>query len=92
MCAQKAAEGRDALAMQFYHAIFCQIAQRANQSIGFRDRATFCGVLDIFGFEFFEVNSFEQLCINYTNELPSNDDVQCGRPAKFRTSSLPASS
>jgi len=65
----KAAECRDALAKHLYQSIFGQVVKRTNDSIGHREHATFCGVLDIFGFEFFAVNSFEQLCINFTNEL-----------------------
>eukprot|EP00929_Paragymnodinium_shiwhaense_P020113 TRINITY_DN1350_c0_g2_i1.p1 TRINITY_DN1350_c0_g2~~TRINITY_DN1350_c0_g2_i1.p1 ORF type:complete len:1173 (+),score=355.70 TRINITY_DN1350_c0_g2_i1:112-3630(+) len=65
----KAAETRDALSRHLYGTIFQYLVERTNQSIGFQSDAVFCGVLDIFGFEFFQTNSFEQLCINYTNEL-----------------------
>ncbi|CAE8673040.1 unnamed protein product, partial [Polarella glacialis] len=66
---QQAAECCDALARHLYHAVFRHVVSKTNASIGFKEKATFCGVLDIFGFEFFKVNSFEQLCINFTNEL-----------------------
>lgn len=66
---KRAAESRDALARHLYHTIFSHVVACANKAVGFQEGLPFCGVLDIFGFEFFETNSFEQLCINYTNEL-----------------------
>ena len=67
--ADKAIGCRDALARHLYYGIFSYVVQRSNVSIGYQEGLSFCGVLDIFGFEFFDVNSLEQLCINYTNEL-----------------------
>ncbi|CAD7956287.1 unnamed protein product [Amoebophrya sp. A120] len=60
---------RDSAARYLYGRVFLDVVQRTNESIGYRtDVELFCGVLDIFGFECFKVNSFEQICINYTNE------------------------
>lgn len=60
---------RDALAMAIYNNLFDWIVQRVNQSLKARQpTANNIGILDIYGFEIFEKNSFEQLCINYVNE------------------------
>jgi myosin-5 len=65
----RAADTRDALAKQVYGRLFAWIVWRINASIRADDAArAFIGVLDIFGFESFATNSFEQLCINYCNE------------------------
>lgn len=61
---------KDALAMGIYNNLFDWIVDRVNQSfanIG-NDGLKSIGILDIYGFEIFEHNSFEQLCINYVNE------------------------
>ncbi|KAK3341322.1 P-loop containing nucleoside triphosphate hydrolase protein [Lasiosphaeria hispida] len=60
---------RDALAKAIYNNLFDWIVERVNQSLKARQAATnSIGILDIYGFEIFEKNSFEQLCINYVNE------------------------
>jgi myosin heavy subunit len=60
---------RDALAKAIYDKLFDWIVQRVNASMRARGQvANTIGILDIYGFEIFETNSFEQLCINYVNE------------------------
>ncbi|KAJ5124850.1 Myosin tail 2 [Penicillium bovifimosum] len=60
---------RDALAKAIYFNLFDWIVERVNQSLTARGSiANSIGILDIYGFEIFEKNSFEQLCINYVNE------------------------
>uniref|UniRef100_A0A8C3VEE4 Myosin IB n=1 Tax=Catharus ustulatus TaxID=91951 RepID=A0A8C3VEE4_CATUS len=61
---------RDALAKNLYSRLFSWLVTRINESIKAQTkvRKKVMGVLDIYGFEIFEDNSFEQFIINYCNE------------------------
>uniref|UniRef100_A0A7N6BTQ6 Unconventional myosin-Ib n=1 Tax=Anabas testudineus TaxID=64144 RepID=A0A7N6BTQ6_ANATE len=61
---------RDALAKNLYSRLFTWLVTRINESIKAqaKTRHKVMGVLDIYGFEIFEDNSFEQFIINYCNE------------------------
>ncbi|KAL7498034.1 hypothetical protein ACHAWT_005989 [Skeletonema menzelii] len=71
----QATKALEALTKATYGALFEYIVKRINQSIevhgdadDFEVNKATIGILDIFGFESFQSNSFEQLCINYCNE------------------------
>ena len=82
LSAKHAQENCEALAKELYAKLFEWIVRRVNAaSAGYaedenaasatpaiRRHRNIIGILDIFGFEIFENNSFEQLCINYANE------------------------
>lgn len=65
---QQAVDSRDSLAMALYARCFEWVIKKINSRIKGRDDFKSVGILDIFGFENFEVNHFEQFNINYANE------------------------
>lgn len=69
---QQATVSRDSVAKYIYSALFDWLVAYINNDLCnpevVKDIKTFIGVLDIYGFEHFEKNSFEQFCINYANE------------------------
>jgi myosin heavy subunit len=66
----ESAAARDALAKFVFAKVFDWLVVRINKSIGIGggQKGRSIGILDIFGFEIFQLNSFEQLCINFANE------------------------
>ncbi|XP_061461437.1 unconventional myosin-Ic isoform X2 [Rhineura floridana] len=73
---EQAAYARDALAKAVYGRTFSWLVNKINKSLayketerlGWRRSCSVLGLLDIYGFEVFQHNSFEQFCINYCNE------------------------
>ena len=65
-----ACDARDALAKAIYNNLFKAIVGRINEALapGAGKSALQLSILDIYGFECFQENAFEQLCINYANE------------------------
>lgn len=61
---------KDALAKAVYDRLFSWLVDNINKSLqsSTERNNNIMGILDIYGFEVFEKNSFEQLCINFCNE------------------------
>ncbi|CAF0769124.1 unnamed protein product [Brachionus calyciflorus] len=70
---EAALDARDALAKHVYSRLFCWIVSKINKTLSYErsEKAggiSEIGILDIYGFEHFQKNGFEQLCINLANE------------------------
>ncbi|XP_029028817.1 unconventional myosin-Ic isoform X2 [Betta splendens] len=72
---EQAMSARDALAKAVYGRTFTWLVEKINQSLAMKDEiyhsnkgSSVIGLLDIYGFEVLQRNSFEQFCINYCNE------------------------
>eukprot|EP00947_MAST-08B_sp_MAST-8B-sp1_P004753 g4753.t1 len=77
LSAAQAEDSRNALAKAVYQRLFYWLVDRINASIATsasdggaaQQRTRAIGILDIYGFEILQTNSFEQLCINFANEM-----------------------
>ncbi|CAM9661074.1 unnamed protein product, partial [Chrysoparadoxa australica] len=77
---KEASDTRDAMCKHLYHMLFEWIIRRINDTLESNSgsmsarntKDSVIGLLDIFGFEQFVTNSYEQLCINYCNEKLNN--------------------
>uniref|UniRef100_A0A3P8RYW9 Myosin Ic, paralog b n=1 Tax=Amphiprion percula TaxID=161767 RepID=A0A3P8RYW9_AMPPE len=69
---EQASSARDALSKAVYGRTFTWLVNKINASLAYTDDShkhySVIGLLDIYGFEVFQHNSFEQFCINYCNE------------------------
>lgn len=100
---------RDATARLIYARLFDWIVGKISESFGgnpdethdsdhhthSHGREAYVGVLDLFGFEFFQHNSFEQLCINYANEKLQQlfiHHVLASVQAEYKDEGIPAES
>jgi hypothetical protein len=94
---EEAVYTRDAMAKGIYGRLFIMIVEKINQAISAGKSAvkSAIGVLDIFGFESFQVNSFEQLCINFANEKLQqffNNHIFAAEQAEYKKEQLEWSS
>lgn len=66
---ERAEFNKSALVKSIYRRLFNWLVSRINESLVSKEKVqNSIGLLDIAGFEIFDLNSFEQLCINFTNE------------------------
>ena len=85
---------RDALAKTLFHRLFLYVVGMTGDALAGKESGDgqFIGILDIFGFECFEVNSLEQLCINYCNEALQqffNESVVVAEQEEYLREGLP---
>ncbi len=99
LSASRAKESCDAFAKEIYSKTFLWLVRAINQAtsaednyMGGSDKSGIIGLLDIFGFERFDNNRFEQLCINYANEKLQqkfNNDMFKAVQAEYELEGVP---